>query len=95
MVAMGEAIHPVWRRHPGLVWSNRNADDTVRLRAALVRPRFRLLLDLALAFGLERLRREWEVLSQESAPEARRAAPVVDRILHHIEEGFRRADSGH
>jgi hypothetical protein len=91
---MSEAVHPVWRRHPGLVWSNRNADDTVRLRAALIRPRFRLLLDLALVFGLERLRQEWEVLSREESPEARRAAPVVERILNHIGEGFRRADSG-
>lgn len=66
----------------------------MRLRAALVRPRFRLLLDLALVFGLERLRQEWEVLSSEDTPEARRAAPVVRRILNHIEEGFRRADSG-
>lgn len=91
---MAAAIHPVWRKHPGLVWSNRKAEDAVRIRAALTRPGFGLLLDLALVFGLERLRREWEILKIDDSPEIRRSGPVVDRIFHHIEEGFRRADSG-
>ena len=80
-----------WRRHPGLIWSNPDADDSVRLRAALLQPRFGRLLDVALEFGLERLRREWEILYVENTPEARRALPAVQRILQHLEEGFRLA----
>jgi hypothetical protein len=91
---MASAIHPVWQRHPGLVWSNRRADDTVRIRAALSRPRFDLLLDLAVAFGLARLTEKWAVLEAEGNPETRCAAPIVARILRNIEEGFRRADAG-
>lgn len=91
---MTDSIHPVWQEHPGLVWSNRHADDNVRIRAALCRPRFRILLNLAMAFGLERLRREWDALKTEGTAEARRAAPTVERILNHIAEGFQRADAG-
>jgi len=90
---MAPAIHPVWQKHPGLVWSNRKADDAVRIRAALTRPGFGLLLDLSLVFGLERLRHEWARLKSDSSPEVLRAEPVVERIFRHIEEGFRRADS--
>lgn len=91
---MPSQIHPVWKKHPGLVWSNRQADDTVRIRAALTRPRFELLLDVAEAFGLDRLRREWAILDAENTPETQRARPLVERILRNINEGFRRADSG-
>jgi hypothetical protein len=52
------------------------------------------MLDLAVAFGLERLRTEWAELEAEGGPEACRAASKVARILRNIEEGFRRADSG-
>ncbi len=91
---MAPAIHPVWQHHPGLVWSNRHADDTVRIRAALSRPRFDLLLDLSVAFGLTRLHDEWAILEAEGTPETRSATPIVARILRNIEEGFRRADTG-
>ena len=84
-----------WRRHPGLVWSNSKAGDSVHIRAALLRPRFGRLLDIAVEFGLARLRREWSVLARERTDEARRAAPIVKRILGHIDEGFRRADARH
>ena len=77
-----------WRQHPGLVWSNPDADDSVLIRAALLRPRFDRLLDVALEFGLERLRREWEFLTSENSHEVERAQPIVERILHNIEEGF-------
>ena len=92
---MAAPIHPIWQKHPGLVWSNRLASDSVRLRAALCRPRFDQLLDLAVAFGLDRLRAEWAVLEAEAdeLPEVRRSAALVARILKNIEEGFRRADS--
>ena len=84
-----------WQKHPGLVWSNPAADDTVHIRAALLRPRFRRLLDIALEFGLERVRVEWVALRDARLPEAATAANPVERILRHIEEGFRRAALGH
>jgi hypothetical protein len=77
-----------WQRHPGLVWSNPDADDSAFICAALLRPRFTLLLDIAAEFGVERLRREWELLREENSAEAQRAAAPVERILNHIEKGF-------
>lgn len=77
-----------WSRHPGLVWSNSFAGDEVRIRAALLAPRFHQLLDVATVFGLERLQAEWAILEVEGRPETRRAAPHVERILHHIGIGF-------
>lgn len=82
-----------WRQHPGLVWSNPAADDAVYIRAALLRPRFGRLLDIALEFGMERLQAEWKMLT--GLPEAIAAANPVERILRHIEEGFRLAAPGH
>lgn len=84
-----------WKRHPGLVWSNPAAGDAVHIRAALVRPRYRVLLDIALEFGIERVRGEWAELQTDAASEVVRARPVVERILAHIEEGFALAASGH
>src|ERR1700730_4730489 len=51
-----------WKKYPGLVWSNRQAGDDVRIRAALMKPRFPVLLDIAVTFGLERLEQEWAIL---------------------------------
>ena len=82
-----------WQKHPGLVWSNPTADDSVYIRAALLRPRFSRLLEIALEFGLERLYAEWKALT--GLPEAISAAKPVERILRHIEEGFRLAAPGH
>lgn len=83
-----------WDRHPGLVWSNPNADDSVHIRAALVRPRFQQLLAIAVEFGLERVRAEWDVLQSEPTLEVERARPLVNRILSNIQEGFRFAAAG-
>lgn len=83
-----------WDKHRGLVWSNPNADDSVHIRAALVRPRFSQLLDIVIEFGVERVRAEWEILQAESTPEAERARPIVERILNNIQEGFRIAATG-
>jgi hypothetical protein len=91
---MTATLNPVWQKHGGLAWSNPAADDSVRLRAALVRPRFGRLLDLAVAFGLERLRAEWQFLAEVSTPEVERARPIVERILDNIEKGFRHAAAG-
>lgn len=72
-----------------MIWSNPDADDSAHICAALLQPRFERLLDVALEFGLERLREEWGILLAENTTEARRALPAVERILRHIEEGFR------
>ena len=83
-----------WNRHPGLVWSNRRADDGVRIRAALARPRFEQLLDISRHFGLERVRAEWRFLCDEPSSEILAAAPLVERILRNIEIGSRHAAVG-
>ena len=77
-----------WQARRGLIWSNPGAGDTAHIRAALLRPRFGLLLDIALEFGLDRLRAEWAVLDREGTAAAERARRLVERILSHIEEGF-------
>jgi hypothetical protein len=82
-----------WQRHPGLVWSNPDADDAARIRAALLRPQYNRLLDIALEFGLRRVQREWHILFEHSPREAKRAQNSVERILANIEKGFSRAAS--
>ena len=85
--------HGFWRQHPGLVWSNPDAEDSVLIRAALLRPRFDRLLNVSLEFGVERVRQEWESLTGVQSREVERAKPSVERILHNIEEGFTSAIS--
>jgi hypothetical protein len=77
-----------------LVWSNSEADDSTHIRAALVQPRFGRLLDIAMEFGLKRLRREWDALETERTEEVERARPSVERILTNIEKGFAVAATG-
>lgn len=81
-----------WQRHRGLVWSNPDADDGVFIRAALVRPRFGRLLDIALEFGLDRIRHEWKYLQQDKSLEVERARAIVERILANIATGFLKAE---
>ena len=76
-----------WKRHPGLVWSNPDASDEVRIRAALLRPRFSEILDIASEVSIARLEREWRLLCDEDTPEARRAVGTVERILHNVRRG--------
>ncbi len=78
----------LWHKHRSLVWSNPAADDGIRLRAALIRPRFEVLLDCVEVFGLDRLEKEWGILVADDSPEARRAAPIVNRILTNIRRGL-------
>lgn len=92
---MNASANEFWKKHPGLVWSNPGASDAVHIRAALLRPRFRQLLDIALEFGLDRLRREWAELEADATPEVTRTRRSVERILAHIEEGFALAAVGH
>ena len=90
---MNAAANTYWQRHPGLVWSNPAADDSVHIQAALLKPRFSRLLDIAVEFGLERVQREWAELNQDGSREAVRAGAPVGRILNHIQKGFALASS--
>ena len=92
-VTMNGIANPFWKKHPGLVWSNPAADDSMHIRAALVRPRFDRLLDIAIEFGVQRLRDEWAELQSHDNREIDRARAPVERILTHIEKGFARAAS--
>ncbi|HMC27264.1 MAG TPA: hypothetical protein VKM56_05650 [Verrucomicrobiae bacterium] len=82
-----------WQRHPGLVWSNPEAEDAVYIRAALLRPRFGQLLEIASQFGFERVQSEWRYLLGDPTPEVERARPAVERILKNIATGFASASS--
>ena len=84
---MNESVHSVWQKHAGLVWSNPAADDAVRIRAALVRPKFERLLDICVCFGSGRVRAEWEYLCAEPTEEVLQAKPIVERILRNIAKG--------
>jgi len=78
-------------RHKALAWSNSKASPETLLRTALLQPRFPVLLDAALEFGISRIRSEWQALIDEDSTEARRAAPRTERILRNIEHGFQQA----
>ena len=64
---------------------------------ALLSPDFHLLLDIAVRFGLARLKAEWEHLKTcieknnypEEMTRLRQAAPIVERSLFHMEEATR------
>lgn len=75
----------------GLVWSNPNAPDSAYIRAALLKPRFLQLLEMAKIVGLERIQQEWAVLVAEDSSEAQGASKSVERILRNMSEGARRA----
>jgi hypothetical protein len=78
-----------WARYPGLVWSNPEADDSAHISAELLRPHFTTLLAVAIEFGLDRLKEQWEQLLSTGEPaKVQRARPLVERILHNIEQGF-------
>lgn len=79
--------------HRDLVWSRREAEPVIYLRAALLSPRFHTVLDACVAFGLELVRSEWQALRSEDTPESRRAAPLIERMLHNIETGYRHAST--
>lgn len=73
-----------------MVWSNDNAPEEVYIRAALLRPKYHLLLEIALELGLERLLAEWNFL-EETDERTERVRAAVERMLGNIQEGFRRA----
>ena len=82
-----------WKKYPGLVWSNRHAGDAVRIRAALMRPLFPVLLDIAARFGVNRLECEWATLRDDSETDTRRVEPTVSHILANIRRGYEQASA--
>ena len=92
---MTAPVNSLWNKHRGLAWSNPAADDSVYIQAALLRPRFGRLLDIAVEFGVQRLQDEWVQLQSGEDRETARARESVERILAHIEKGFALAASSH
>ena len=83
-----------WARYPGLVWSNPDAEDSAYICAELLAPHFSTILAIAIEFGLDRLRKEWQqMLENGEARKLQRTKPLVERILKNIEEGFRDAST--
>lgn len=82
-----------WTQFPGLVWSNPGAGDSARIRAALLKPRFHVLLAIAVEFGCERLNEEWNILQADPLTDTSGAAPAVNRILKNILRGYQQACS--
>jgi len=74
-----------------LDWSNRKASDDLHIRAALMKPRFPVLLDIALEFGLERLKGEWAILVEDPGTDTARVEKTVNRILRNISRGYEQA----
>ena len=91
--SVAENNRDFWKSFPELCWSNRNASDSVHIRAALCRPRFECLVEIADRFGIDRLREEWRLLTTEGSVDVKRAASIVERILGNIERGFCHAEA--
>jgi hypothetical protein len=87
-VATSVAGDSFWDKHPGFIWSNRHADDAAHIRAALMRPFFPVLLDIAAHFGLDRLKHEWVVLCADPDTDTQRVEPIVSRILANLQRGY-------
>jgi len=79
------------RKYPDLDWSNRKASDDLHIRAALTKPRFPVLLDIALEFGLERLKGERAILVEDPGTDTARVEKTVNRILRNISRGYEQA----
>jgi transcriptional regulator with XRE-family HTH domain len=80
-------------KYRSLVFSNSNAPDAVYMRRALLAPRFPMLLDAALEFGLPTLENEWATLKTEASREVTRASPSTDRILVTLRRGYEQASA--
>lgn len=70
-----------------LVWSNPGAPDTFYLRAALLAPHLDILLDALEAFGLDRLREEWNIVKETE--EGRKVAGYTETMLENFSSGVR------
>ena len=76
------------QKHHGFVWSNPNADDSVMIRAVLLRPDFHTILDVAAEFGLERVESEWALLMANRDRPSLSTQLIVERCLTNIRIGF-------
>ena len=74
--------------HGGLISSNQNADESARIRAALLLRRFERLLVIAVTFEVERVCSELDPLKKECTVQTQRAKEAVERITNSIEKGF-------
>ncbi len=79
------------QRHKSLVWSNPNASVETLLRAALVKPQFDRLLEAATEVGIKKLNSLWRGLQTHPSTEVLRAAPITNRMLKHIQDGYQQA----
>jgi hypothetical protein len=82
-----------WDKHPGLVWSNRNAPDDAFISAALREGRFLQLLDIAVEFGIKRLLRQWELEKAEGDLPPRLIFRVEENLAI-IEEAYAKSAAG-
>jgi hypothetical protein len=69
----------------GLAWSNRGASDETLVHNALLNGNFELLLQAALAHGLDAVHQQWRTVAP-SLPA--RARSEIDRKLRNIAQGF-------
>jgi hypothetical protein len=82
-----------WRKYPGLVWSNSKAPDSIFIRAALLEPRFHVLLGIARQFGISRLEQEWDILrcDEDTRNDTLRVEATVTRIFANLHRGYKQA----
>lgn len=83
-----QRVNEFREKYRSLVWSNPNADDEIYIRKALLTGRFTVLFDAFVAFGIERLEREWRVLLDEAEPSYQPAIPKTSTILNEMRTGY-------
>jgi hypothetical protein len=74
----------------GLAWSNPGVPTEVLLRNALANGNFELLLEAALAHGLDAVQQQWRIVGPNLSARARQE---VERKLLNIQKGFDEADA--
>jgi hypothetical protein len=79
----------------GLCWSNSGISDDVLVRKALISGGFTLILQACLEFGLDYVKIQWDILSQQAPEDSElksiRTRSLVNDILENIDEGFSKA----
>jgi hypothetical protein len=81
----------------GLCWSNSGISDEVLVRKALISGGFTLILQACLEFGLDYVKTQWDIVSQQAPEDSElksiRTRSLVNDILGNITEGFSKARS--
>jgi hypothetical protein len=79
----------------GLCWSNSGISDEVLVRKALISGGFTLILQACLEFGLDYVKTQWGIVSQQALEDSElksiRTRSLVNDILENITEGFSKA----